>query len=38
MTFINNSLNIEFIHYIFQQQEDKIAVFEVNSLIVKRDA
>ncbi len=37
-TFINNSLNTESLHYIFQQQEDNIAIFEVNSLIVKRDA
>ncbi len=37
-TFINNSLNTESLHYIFQQREDKMAVFEVNSLIVKRDA
>ncbi len=34
-TFINNSLNTESLHYIFQQREDKIAVFEVNSLIIK---
>ncbi len=27
--FINNSLNTELLHYIFQQREDKIAVFEV---------
>ncbi len=38
--FINDSLNTESLHCIFQQREDKIAVFEVtlNSLIVKRDA
>ncbi len=38
MTFINNSLKTESLHYIFQQREDKIAVYEVNSLTVKRDA
>ncbi len=35
--FINNSLNTESLHCIFQQREDKIAVFEVTLylLIVK---
>ncbi len=37
-TFINNSLNAESLHNFLQQREDKIAVFEVNTLIVKRDA
>ncbi len=37
-TFVNNSLNTKLIQYIFQQREDKIAVFEVNSLIENRDA
>ncbi len=37
MTFLNNSLNTESLHKIFQQRGDKIAVFEVNLLIVKRD-
>ncbi len=48
LLFINNSLNTESLHCIFQQREDKIAVFEVRfasyvtltlySLTVKRDA
>ncbi len=37
-TFVNNSLNTKLIQYILQQREDKITVFEVNSLIENRDA